>query len=104
MWTFKPYKDNAGEWRWRLRAGNGRIVADSGESYTQRADCIRSIERFKAQIAAAHVATPLLRAKPPQLRPPRPSVAALLDASCRDYRPPRRRPRFPRLSGTRRST
>lgn len=27
------YQDNAGEWRWRRKAGNGEIVADSGEGY-----------------------------------------------------------------------
>lgn len=27
------------EWRWRLRASNGRIVADSGEGYSSRAKC-----------------------------------------------------------------
>lgn len=27
------YEDEAGEFRWRLKARNGRIVADSGEGY-----------------------------------------------------------------------
>lgn len=30
------YEDHAGEYRWRLRAKNGRILADSGEGYTRR--------------------------------------------------------------------
>lgn len=34
------YKDGAGQWRWRRVAGNGRIVADSGEGYANRSDCI----------------------------------------------------------------
>ena len=29
--TYYYYKDNKGEWRWRLKASNGRIIADSGE-------------------------------------------------------------------------
>lgn len=33
---FEIYKDAAGEWRWRLRAVNGRIVADSAEGYAAR--------------------------------------------------------------------
>jgi len=33
---FEVYQDRKREWRWRLRAGNGRIVADSGESYRKR--------------------------------------------------------------------
>lgn len=28
------YRDKAGEFRWRRKAGNGEIVADSGEGYT----------------------------------------------------------------------
>ncbi len=31
------------EWRWRLRAINGRIIADSGESYKNRDDCLAGI-------------------------------------------------------------
>lgn len=35
---FELFKDAAGEWRWRLRAGNGKIVATSGEGYRRRDD------------------------------------------------------------------
>lgn len=35
---FETFQDSAGEWRWRLIAGNGLIVADSSEGYTRRAD------------------------------------------------------------------
>lgn len=35
------YKDKRGEFRWRVRAANGRIVADSSEGYVNRADCAR---------------------------------------------------------------
>lgn len=30
------YQDLRGEWRWRLVAGNNRILADSAESYTDQ--------------------------------------------------------------------
>jgi len=30
------YRDNSGDWRWRAKAGNNRIVADSGEGYTTK--------------------------------------------------------------------
>lgn len=33
------YEDVAGEWRWRARADNDEIVADSGEGYENLADC-----------------------------------------------------------------
>jgi len=38
------YRDKRREWRWRLRASNGRILADSGEGYRRRASMLRGIE------------------------------------------------------------
>lgn len=32
------YKDAKGKWRWRLRARNGRILADSGQGYVRKID------------------------------------------------------------------
>lgn len=29
------YKDASGEWRWNLKSANGKIIADSGEGYSQ---------------------------------------------------------------------
>lgn len=37
---FEAYQDAAGEWRWRLKAKNGRVVADSAEGYKTRTRCI----------------------------------------------------------------
>ena len=34
-------------WRWRLKARNGRIVADSGEAYTSRKRCIAAADRLR---------------------------------------------------------
>ena len=45
--TFQIYVDNSGEWRWRLRAENGRILADSGEGYHNRQDCWNVVELIK---------------------------------------------------------
>ena len=45
--SFRVYRDAAGEWRWRLVSGNGRIIADSGEGYQHRADCLHGIELVK---------------------------------------------------------
>jgi uncharacterized protein YegP (UPF0339 family) len=47
MTTFQVYKDIQGEYRWRLRAGNNRIIADSGEGYRSKADCLHGIELVK---------------------------------------------------------
>ena len=32
-----------GEWRWRLKAGNGEIIAQ-GESYTSKENCLHAIK------------------------------------------------------------
>jgi uncharacterized protein YegP (UPF0339 family) len=39
MANFEVYLDKSGQWRWRFRANNGRIVADSGEGYMNKKDC-----------------------------------------------------------------
>lgn len=49
---FTVYKDKAKEWRWRLVASNGRIVADSGEGYTERNDCVEALERVRKRAGA----------------------------------------------------
>lgn len=36
-------------WRWRLVAGNGRIVADSAEGYASKANLTRAVRRFCAE-------------------------------------------------------
>lgn len=33
---FEFYKDDSGQFRWRFKAKNNKIVADSGESYTTK--------------------------------------------------------------------
>ncbi len=39
---FHVYKDAKGEWRWRLTAKNGRIIADSGEGYRRKATAVKA--------------------------------------------------------------
>jgi len=46
--TYIYYKDSRDEWRWRLKASNGRILADSGEGYKSKQDCLDDIDRVKA--------------------------------------------------------
>jgi uncharacterized protein YegP (UPF0339 family) len=36
---WEVYEDKAGEWRWRRKAPNGRIVGAATEGYTAKADC-----------------------------------------------------------------
>ena len=45
--NFHVYKDNAGEWRWHLKSANGQIIADSGEGYVNKQDCLNGINLVK---------------------------------------------------------
>lgn len=40
---FYVYPDNNREWRWALYAANGNIIADSGEGYANKQDCVNMI-------------------------------------------------------------
>jgi uncharacterized protein len=44
---FTIYVDANRQWRWRLQAANNRIIANSGESYHNRADCLAAISLVK---------------------------------------------------------
>jgi uncharacterized protein YegP (UPF0339 family) len=44
--VFQVYRDTAGQYRWRLRAANGEIVAQ-GEGYTSRAGAHAGVEAVK---------------------------------------------------------
>lgn len=45
---FQLYRDTQGHWRWRLVAANNRKIADSGEGYWNRQDCLSAIEFVKS--------------------------------------------------------
>jgi uncharacterized protein YegP (UPF0339 family) len=55
MATFELYTDQAGEYRWRLKSSNGRIIATSSEGYKKKSDCERGIEIVKTESPAATV-------------------------------------------------
>lgn len=40
---FEVYQDTAGKFRWRFWAPNSRIMADSGQGYVDRDDCVAGI-------------------------------------------------------------
>jgi uncharacterized protein YegP (UPF0339 family) len=48
------YRDPAGDWRWRLQARNGEVLA-SGEGYKTQAGAQRGAVAFKRNAAAAVV-------------------------------------------------
>ena len=52
LMTYHYFKDHKGEWRWRLKAANGRIIADSGEGYKNEQECLDDIERVRGSVDA----------------------------------------------------
>jgi len=46
---FEVYQDKKGEWRWRLKASNSKIIADSGEGYKEKSDCLHGIDLVKKE-------------------------------------------------------
>jgi uncharacterized protein YegP (UPF0339 family) len=42
-------------WRWHAKARNGRIVAESGEAYTQRSRCIAATRKVFNLSIGGHV-------------------------------------------------
>lgn len=55
-YVFDVYKDARGEWRWRLWAKNGKIVADSGEGYKRRGGAVAACDRLVDGVGSAEVA------------------------------------------------
>ena len=51
---FEMYQDKAGEYRFRLKARNGEIIAVS-EGYTAKASCLNGIESVRKNAAEAEV-------------------------------------------------
>jgi len=49
---FEVYRDHAYHWRWRLKAANHRIIADSGEGYINKNDCYSAIHLVKGSSVA----------------------------------------------------
>lgn len=42
--TYWMYKDRQSQWRWQLvHNSNGNVIADSGQGYTHKSDCIHGI-------------------------------------------------------------
>ena len=51
---FEIYTDKAGEFRFRLKAANGQIVA-TGEGYTTHANCVKGVESVKKNSIDAEI-------------------------------------------------
>ena len=52
---FEVYTDKSGEYRWRLKATNGRQIASSGEGYKEHRDCLGGIASVRKNAPDADV-------------------------------------------------
>jgi uncharacterized protein YegP (UPF0339 family) len=53
--TFEIYEDVRKEYRWRLKAANGQVIATSGQGYKAKADCRHGVELVQKEAATARV-------------------------------------------------
>lgn len=51
---FEVYEDKSGKFRFRLKAGNGEIIA-MGEAYESKAGCLKGVESVKKNAPDAEV-------------------------------------------------
>ena len=52
---FQIYADTSSNYRWRLKDGNGVIIASSGESFASRSNARRAAENVKTTAPSAVV-------------------------------------------------
>ncbi|MDT7542787.1 MAG: hypothetical protein QOE33_2691 [Acidobacteriota bacterium] len=50
--TYFYWQDANKQWRWHLVAANNRIIANSGESYHNKQDCLDAINLVKGSANA----------------------------------------------------
>jgi uncharacterized protein YegP (UPF0339 family) len=51
------FKGKNKEWRWHLRAGNGKLVATSGESFHSKGNALRAAKAFLRNLFKAMQST-----------------------------------------------
>ncbi len=52
---YEVYGDDKKEYRWRLKAGNGQIVAAASEGYKKKGDADKAVDSIRATVAKAEV-------------------------------------------------
>lgn len=55
------YQDRGGQWRWRMRAVNGRIIAVSSEGYRNKEDMLEALQMVVAIESAGYEIVDLTR-------------------------------------------
>ena len=51
------YKDKSKEYRWRIVHKNGKVLADSGEGYARRRNCVNALRNLYQYITAEEIDT-----------------------------------------------
>ena len=49
------FRDTASDWRWRIKASNGKIVATSGEGYKRKNSCVTMAQKLCAEFELVEV-------------------------------------------------
>lgn len=57
MAKFEIFQDEKNQWRWHLKAANGKIIADSAEGYVRKSDCEHGISLIKKLAPQAEAVT-----------------------------------------------
>ncbi|MGB4136927.1 MAG: YegP family protein [Microbacterium sp.] len=52
---FELYTDKGGEWRFRLKAGNGEVIATASEGYTSKSGALNGIDSIRRNAPEAEV-------------------------------------------------
>src|SRR5262249_29569881 len=65
---FELYKDKEMEFRWRLKAANGKILATSGQGYKAKAACLNGIKRIQKDADSGNIKFELYKDKAMEFR------------------------------------
>ena len=65
---FEITRDAAKEYRWRLKAANGKTLATSGQGYKAKADCMNGIKRIKEDADSGKIKFELYKDKAMEFR------------------------------------
>ena len=53
--AFEVYRDAENEWRWRLVARNGKIIADSAEGYSSKMSALNAVDTVRSVARDARI-------------------------------------------------
>jgi len=68
---FEIYEDKSGHWRWRLRAGNGEILAIPEQGFASKAGVVRALDVVRRNVAEADAHEEAGSTETPDAAPPK---------------------------------